>query len=108
MSEKTKQMGKFNIYFYSLVGLVKVVNHALNMNKVAGDDKEHLTVVGRDRLQLCDGLRSHSLSSSALFPCSESALSLARLGPDCCVLTVSAQHSHLAAGTSFVCTTRLT
>ena len=28
------------------------------MNEMAGDDKEHLTVVGRDRLQLCDGLTS--------------------------------------------------
>ena len=70
-----------------------VVNHALNMNEVAGDDKEHLTVVSRDSLQLCDGL--------TLAPClcsiSLSLSSVARLGADCCVLTVSPQHSHLAA-----------
>ena len=90
--------GNFNEDFYKMIrfsysyqcSLQLVVNHALNMNEVAGGDMEHLTVVSRDSLQLCDGL------TPAPCLCSIS-LSLGSDLDCCCVLTVSPQHSHLAA-----------
>ena len=59
-----ENQGNVNEGFYKVIrfsysfhcNLQLVVNHALNMNEVAGGDMEHLTVVSRDSLQLCDGL----------------------------------------------------
>ena len=59
-------------------------NHALNMNEVAGDDKEHLTVVSRDSLQLCDGLTlAPCLCSISLSLLGSSARSRLLLCVDC-------------------------
>ena len=70
-----------------------VVNHVLNMNEVAGGDMEHLTVVSRDSLQLCDGLTP----APCLCSISLSLCSVARLGPRL-LLCVDCQSSALPSG----------